>query len=57
VATRSTVVGLGDQGNVVVLTASFEVDMTGTTPVKGPPLHIERPSRLVLSPTPRAPGE
>ncbi len=50
VANPVNIVGLGDQGNVVVLTASFEVDMTGPTHVEGPPLHIERRVDFVLSP-------
>ena len=44
------IVGLGDQGHVVLLTTSFVVDAHGPTRVKGVPLHIVRRADFVLAP-------
>ena len=52
VADPVTIVGLGDQGNLVLLTTSFVVDTNGHTQVKGVPLHIVRRVDFVLSPDP-----
>ena len=53
VAKPVAVTGLGDQsGNLVLVTATLDLDVTGATAAKGPPLHILRSGYFVLTPDP-----
>jgi hypothetical protein len=46
-------VGLGDQGGALTLiTAALAVDATGTTKIKGAPLHVTRTANFTLQPDP-----
>jgi hypothetical protein len=53
VAKPVAVTGLGDQdGNLTLVTATIDLDVTGATAAKGPPLHILRTGYFVLTPDP-----
>jgi hypothetical protein len=53
VAQPVAVTGLGDQdGKLMLVTATIDLDVTGATAAKGPPLHILRTGYFVLAPDP-----